>query len=83
MALSRCPTVEFLYKCSDVYVPEEERGIAWNDPQIGIDWQLDAAPVLSDRDRKHPMLAEIAPEELPLYRQEAPPALAGPQERIR
>ncbi len=48
---------EFEYKCSDVYAPETEIVVAWNDPAIGIDWPV-ADPLLSDRDRNAPTLAE-------------------------
>ncbi len=46
-------TAEFLYKCSDYWSPQDERGIAWNDPELGIDWPV-SAPILSERDTKHP-----------------------------
>ena len=59
-------TAEFQYKCSDYYAPEDERGIAWNDPTIAIDWPLDGIePVLSERDRRWAALAETEPTELP------------------
>lgn len=57
-------TAEFLYKCSDFYRPEYERGLAWNDPLIGIKWGLET-PILSDKDRRNPLLSEIAPADLP------------------
>ena len=38
----------FHYKCSDYYCPEGEKGILWNDPDLGIDWPIDA-PVISER----------------------------------
>lgn len=41
---------EFLYKTTDYYAPEHERCIIWNDVQIGIDWPLAGAPLLSDKD---------------------------------
>ena len=41
---------DFLYKTTDYYAPEYERCIAWNDPAIGIQWPLDAAPQLSSKD---------------------------------
>ncbi|TFW01499.1 dTDP-4-dehydrorhamnose 3,5-epimerase [Oxalobacteraceae bacterium OM1] len=51
-------TAEVLYKTSDYWAPEHERCIAWDDPQIGIEWPLDGAPVLSDKDRHGKRLAE-------------------------
>ena len=48
---------EVLYKASDIYSPEHERGILWSDPAIGIDWpQMEFS--LSDKDKKHPRLNE-------------------------
>ena len=41
---------EFLYKTTDYWAPQYERCIAWNDPTIGIDWQIDGMPVLSAKD---------------------------------
>ncbi len=49
----------FQYKCDNLYAPEHEGAIAWNDPKIGIDWQIrpeDA--ILSEKDKKHPTLDE-------------------------
>lgn len=48
---------EVLYKTSAVYSKPHERGIAWNDPQLAIDWPV-AEPLLSDRDRAAPSLVE-------------------------
>ncbi len=48
---------EVLYKTSAVYSRAHERGIAWDDPQLAIDWPV-AAPLLSDRDRAAPSLAD-------------------------
>jgi dTDP-4-dehydrorhamnose 3,5-epimerase len=47
-------TADFLYKCTDYYAPEHERSIAWNDPDLAIDWPVPAGVdlLLSDRDRK-------------------------------
>lgn len=42
---------EFLYKTTDYYAPQHERCIRWNDPQIGIEWPLADAPVLSAKDQ--------------------------------
>jgi len=41
---------EVLYKSTDFYTPEHERTIAWDDPQIGIEWPLSGAPLLSPKD---------------------------------
>jgi dTDP-4-dehydrorhamnose 3,5-epimerase len=50
---------DFLYKCTDFYLPGDERGVAWNDPAIGIDWPLeDIAPIVSERDSAAPLLAD-------------------------
>ncbi len=53
------------YKCTDFYAPGDELAIAWNDPEIGIDWPL-GEPVLSAKDRDAPRLAEVD-ERLPVY----------------
>ena len=42
---------EFLYKTTDFYTPAAERSIRWDDPDLGIDWQLDEAPKLSAKDQ--------------------------------
>ena len=43
---------EFLYKTTDFYAPEHERCIRWDDPAIGIEWPLEAEPVLSSKDQQ-------------------------------
>ena len=43
-------SAEVLYKTTDFYAPEHERTIAWNDPQVGIDWPVVGAPLLSPKD---------------------------------
>ena len=50
-------SAEFLYKTTDYWVPEHERCILWNDPQIGIDWPLDSEPLLSGKDKLGTLLA--------------------------
>jgi dTDP-4-dehydrorhamnose 3,5-epimerase len=60
---------EFLYKCDDFYHGDDDRGVYWNDPALGIDWGV-PEPLLSDKDRKSPRLADVAPENLPAYRPE-------------
>jgi dTDP-4-dehydrorhamnose 3,5-epimerase len=52
------------YKVSSLYDPAEERGLAWDDPNLAITWPLDE-PLLSERDRQHRVLAEIPAGELP------------------
>lgn len=59
-------TADFVYKCTDYYHGEDDRGIAWNDPDLGIDWPIDD-PVLSERDQQHRRLCDMKPEELPRY----------------
>ena len=44
-------TACFLYKCSDFYAPDDESGIIWSDPDIGIKWPVDA-PIVSEKDRR-------------------------------
>jgi dTDP-4-dehydrorhamnose 3,5-epimerase len=48
---------DFLYKCTDYYHPASERGVAWNDPDIGIAWPEIGAPLLSDKDAALPRLS--------------------------
>lgn len=54
------------YKTTEVYAPDAELAIAWNDPEIGIDWPV-ADPVLSERDGAAPRLSEIPVSRLPRY----------------
>jgi dTDP-4-dehydrorhamnose 3,5-epimerase len=51
-------SAECLYKTTDYWMPEHERCILWNDPAIGIDWGIAAAPLMSDRDRAGQLLAD-------------------------
>jgi dTDP-4-dehydrorhamnose 3,5-epimerase len=53
------------YKCTGLYDPESEIGIAWDDPALAIRWPVER-PLLSDRDRRHPPLAALTAR-LPLY----------------
>ncbi|MFZ5471752.1 MAG: dTDP-4-dehydrorhamnose 3,5-epimerase [Myxococcota bacterium] len=55
---------DFLYKCTDVYVPQADAAILWNDPDLGIAWPI-AAPLLSKKDASAPRLKD-APR-LPEY----------------
>ena len=49
---------DVLYRLSDYYDPERETGVAWDDPEIGIEWPI-SDPLLSDRDQNAPRLAEM------------------------
>lgn len=52
--------VIFQYKCDNFYAPASEGAIAWDDPDLGIDWHVPAEKViLSEKDKKHPRLKEI------------------------
>jgi dTDP-4-dehydrorhamnose 3,5-epimerase len=48
-----------IYKCTDLYAPNDEIGVAWNDPDLAIDWPI-AEPVLSEKDRALGSLKELA-----------------------
>ena len=51
------------YKCSDYYYPDDEGGILWSDPAIGIDWPL-KNPIISDKDNRLPHITQVPPEKL-------------------
>ena len=51
-------TATFCYKCDELYHPEDEGGIMWNDPQVGIEWPIDGEVILSEKDKMHPYLEE-------------------------
>lgn len=54
------PDTEVLYKVTAPYAPQNDRGLAFDDPTLGIDWRLPLSELtLSDKDRKHPRLAEM------------------------
>lgn len=48
----------FCYKCDEVYHPEDEGGILWNDPNINIKWPFKGTPLLSEKDQTHPLLKD-------------------------
>lgn len=48
---------QVLYKVDEYYSPENDRGIIWNDPALGIDWPT-SNPILSDKDQRHPLLQD-------------------------
>ena len=55
-------TAVFQYKCDNYYAPQSEGAVAWNDPELGIDWGVPAEDILlSEKDRNHPVLKD-APE---------------------
>jgi dTDP-4-dehydrorhamnose 3,5-epimerase len=58
---------DVFYKCDNVYSPNDEIRIRWNDPAIGIRWKIEN-PLLSHRDANAPLLSEI--KNLPIYGQE-------------
>ncbi len=60
-------TVDFIYKCTDLYRPDDEGGVLWSDPEIGIDWHADA-PLLSEKDDRYSLLSQIPTDQLPQYR---------------
>ncbi len=58
----------FAYKCTAKYNAKAEGIVLWNDPEIGIEWPVEAPPTLSEKDRAAPPLAEIPTERLPRYK---------------
>ena len=53
------PDTEVLYKVTDYYAPDCDRGILWNDPDLGIEWPVEGTASLSDADHKRPRLRDI------------------------
>ena len=51
-------TATFTYKCDEVYHPEDEGGIIWNDPDINIEWPLKEGILLSEKDKNNPFLKD-------------------------
>ncbi|WP_449603527.1 dTDP-4-dehydrorhamnose 3,5-epimerase [Paenibacillus sp. Marseille-Q9583] len=51
------PNTQVLYKVDEYYSPENDRGILWNDPALGIDWPTSSL-ILSDKDQRHPVLKD-------------------------
>jgi dTDP-4-dehydrorhamnose 3,5-epimerase len=53
------PDTHLIYKVNRYYSAEHDRGLRWNDPALGINWPLDQEPVLSDKDQRQPLLADL------------------------
>ena len=51
-------TAVFAYRCDEFYHPEDEGGILWNDPALGITWPTDGAVIINEKDKNRPTLAE-------------------------
>lgn len=51
-------SADFFYKCTELYAPEAERAVAWNDPRLAIPWPL-SEPLLSAKDRAAPRLEDV------------------------
>lgn len=56
----------FLYKCTEFYSPQNEKGVLWNDPALGIPWPV-SDPILSAKDRRFRTLAQMDGD-LPMYK---------------
>src|ERR1700719_914538 len=56
--LALTKSVQFLYKCSDFYDPADEYGIAWNDPEVAISWEV-SEPLISAKDSRNPLLSAV------------------------
>lgn len=68
------PSAQVEYKCTDLYDPADELGIAYDDPTLAIPWPA-VSPVLSERDRAHPRLEDVI-QRLPVFTER--PERAGP-----
>ena len=62
--LALTENTQFVYKCSDFYERDDEKGIIWNDPDLAIQWDI-SDPILSDKDSGYRRLADIPDKELP------------------
>lgn len=52
-------SADFIYKCTDLYAPEHERTLLWNDPAIGVEWPIDGEPILSDKDKSGTVFGDL------------------------
>ena len=57
-------SAELIYKASDEYSPENDRGIRYNDPEINIDWGVEFEPLVSEKDKNQPFLKDTVEEDL-------------------
>ncbi|MCA8960419.1 MAG: dTDP-4-dehydrorhamnose 3,5-epimerase [Planctomycetes bacterium] len=55
---------DFEYKCTEHYHPEDDHGVRWDDPEVGIEWPIEG-PTLSTKDAKLPLLSGVDPDALP------------------
>jgi len=62
----RSETADFLYKCSDYYDGPDDRGVLWNDPDLGIEWDT-SSPIISEKDQRYLKLSQIPHDQLPRY----------------
>jgi dTDP-4-dehydrorhamnose 3,5-epimerase len=56
----------FYYKCSDFYAPDDEGGIIWSDPDIGIEWPVEN-PIISEKDKRYPKLSSLSAGQRPSF----------------
>jgi dTDP-4-dehydrorhamnose 3,5-epimerase len=56
-------TALFSYKCNEFYSPQDELGLRWDDPTVGIKWPI-TSPLLSDKDARAPFLKDLPPDRL-------------------
>ncbi len=59
-------TADVMYKCTEQYYQEHDRSLAWDDPDIGIDWPI-KDPILSQKDTAAPRLKDISAKDMPIY----------------
>lgn len=59
-------TADVIYKCTDFYAPDDEYGIHWSDPTVGINWPIQN-PILSEKDKAFKYLVDTSEELLPIF----------------